>query len=188
MRFCLKFPTVLLKALEKLFWEVRDVQIKIFNFFEKWYKNREFQVWLQLKGTKKCSKVSDLRKIKIFSNLLQKNGTLRTVYIVKGNKRAFLESFTSLGNRIFQKRWHHWQLKLPFLWGMKKYFSNTCRKLALCSVFHRQRGKWKSVSQSPASNRSMSFAEQWKIFLKSFAKNWLQASSFVGREELKIFS
>ena len=39
-----RISTLLLKALEKLFWKIRDVGIKNFNFFEKWYKNREIQV------------------------------------------------------------------------------------------------------------------------------------------------
>ena len=38
MRFCLKFSTVLLKALEKLFWKVRDVGIKFSTFLKKGIK------------------------------------------------------------------------------------------------------------------------------------------------------
>ena len=72
MRFCLEIFTLLLKAFEKLFWEIRNVRIKILNFFEKRYKNRRFQVWLQLKGTKNAQKASDLWKNKIFSNSCRK--------------------------------------------------------------------------------------------------------------------
>ena len=102
----LKIFHCIIESTWKALLEVCDVRIKNSTFFEKRYKNWEFQVWLQLEGEKIARKIFKLFEEKWHPSLC---------LFSEGLSKSFSWVFRPSGQSNIQTRWHPMQPKLPFL-------------------------------------------------------------------------
>ena len=101
---------------------------KNFQLFEKWYKNWEFQVWLQLKGTKNTQKASELWKNKKFANYLQKNSPFGMFIRWRAIKELFWV-FQKSEQQNIQKRWHSYRTEAAISMRHEKIFFKCLQKI-----------------------------------------------------------